>query len=85
MRALVCHKITDDLSGVEVRDVDRPTPGDGDVLIKVHATSINFPDILLCQGKYQLKLEPPFVDLSRSAWESLCQLKNWRRTHCQMP
>lgn len=61
MRALVCHKITDDLSGVEVRDVDRPAPGDGDVLIKVHATSINFPDILLCQGKYQLKLEPPFT------------------------
>ena len=61
MRALVCHKITDDLSGVAVRDVDRPAPGDGDVLIKVHATSINFPDILLCQGKYQLKLEPPFT------------------------
>lgn len=61
MRALVCHKITDDLSGVEIRDVDRPEPGDGEVLIKVQATSINFPDILLCQGKYQLKLEPPFT------------------------
>lgn len=61
MRALVCHEITDDLSGVEVCDVPVPTPGPGEVLIKVHASSINFPDILLCQGKYQLKLTPPFT------------------------
>lgn len=61
MRALVCHEITDDLSGVEVRDVPVPTPGPGEVLIKVEASSINFPDILLCQGKYQLKLTPPFT------------------------
>lgn len=61
MRALVCHKITDDLSGVDIREVDRPVPGPGEVLIKVAATSINFPDILLCQGKYQLKLDPPFT------------------------
>ena len=61
MRALVCHAITDDLSGVSIREVERPKPGPGEVLIQVRATSINFPDILLCQGKYQLKLEPPFT------------------------
>lgn len=61
MRALVCHKITDDLSGIDIREVDTPVPGPGEVLIKVEATSINFPDILLCQGKYQLKLPPPFT------------------------
>ena len=61
MRALVCHEMTEDLSGVEVRDVTVPKPGPDEVLIKVHATSINYPDILLCQGKYQLKLEPPFT------------------------
>lgn len=60
MRALVCHALSDDFSGVEIRDVPRPSPGPGEVLIKVHAASINFPDLLLCQGKYQLKLEPPF-------------------------
>lgn len=60
MRALVCHALSDDFSGVEIRDVARPRPGPGDVLIKVHAASINFPDLLLCQGMYQLKLEPPF-------------------------
>lgn len=61
MRALVCHKITDDLSGVEVLDVETPSPGPGEVLIEIKATSVNFPDILLCQGKYQLKLDPPFT------------------------
>lgn len=61
MRALVCHKLSEDFSGVEICDVPAPVPGAGEVLIKVHATSINFPDLLLCQGKYQLKLEPPFT------------------------
>jgi NADPH2:quinone reductase len=31
------------------------------VRIRIRATSLNYPDILLCQGKYQLKLEPPFT------------------------
>ncbi|GAB5454406.1 MAG: NADPH:quinone oxidoreductase family protein [Henriciella sp.] len=61
MRALVCHALSDDFSGVDVRDIPVPEPGPGQVRIKVRATSINFPDLLLCQGKYQLKLEPPFT------------------------
>lgn len=61
MRALVCHALSDDFSGVEVREIAVPEPGPGQVRIKVRATSINFPDLLLCQGKYQLKLEPPFT------------------------
>ena len=61
MRALVCHALSDDFSGVEIREVPVPEPGPGQVRIKVRATSINFPDLLLCQGKYQLKLEPPFT------------------------
>ena len=61
MRALVCHRLSDDFSGVEIREVRKPAPGPGQVLIEVRATSVNFPDLLLCQGKYQLKLEPPFT------------------------
>ena len=37
------------------------TPGHGEVRIRLRAVSVNFPDILLTQGKYQLKLEPPFT------------------------
>lgn len=61
MRALVCHELSDDLSGVEVRDVAMPEPGPDEVRIRLRAVSVNFPDILLTQGKYQLKLEPPFT------------------------
>ena len=67
MKALICHTISDDLSGIAIRDISTPTPGPNEVLIRVRAASVNYPDILLCQGKYQLKLEPPFtpgMDLS---------------------
>ena len=61
MRALVCSVLSDDLSGVGIEHVPVPAPGPGEVRIRIRATSLNFPDILLCQGKYQLKLEPPFT------------------------
>ncbi|MFZ4121508.1 MAG: NADPH:quinone oxidoreductase family protein [Caulobacterales bacterium] len=61
MRAVVCHAITPDLTGVEVRAVPTPSPGPGEALIRVRAASINFPDILMCQGRYQFKPDPPFT------------------------
>jgi NADPH:quinone reductase len=48
-------------SGVEVRDVPDPTPGPTDVLIRVHAVGVSFPDLLLSQGLYQLRPDPPFT------------------------
>jgi NADPH2:quinone reductase len=44
-----------------VRDLPMPEPGPGEVRVRVKAASVNFPDLLLTQGKYQLKLEPPFT------------------------
>ena len=38
-----------------------PEPGPGEVRVRVKAASVNFPDLLLTQGKYQLKLAPPFT------------------------
>lgn len=61
MRAFVCEAITEDLSGVSIQTIEKPEPGPGNVRVRVKAVSVNFPDILLCQGKYQLKLEPPFT------------------------
>jgi NADPH2:quinone reductase len=54
-------------SGVEVAEVDEPTPGPGDVLVEVHRVGLSFPDLLLSRGEYQLRPDPPFtlgVDLS---------------------
>jgi len=33
-------------------DIDTPTPGDGQLLIRVHATSVNRPDVIQRQGNY---------------------------------
>lgn len=61
MRALVCHALSADFSGVELADVAAPQPGPGQALIRVRAASVNFPDLLMCQGLYQFKPEPPFI------------------------
>ena len=61
MKALVCHTITDDFSGLAVRDLPIPTPARGEVLVKVKAASLNFPDLLMSQEKYQFKPPVPFT------------------------
>ena len=48
-------------SGVDVTEVDEPTPGPGDVLVEVHRVGLSFPDLLLSKGEYQLRPEPPFT------------------------
>ena len=61
MRALVCHRIGEDLSGLTVSRVDKPVPTADQVLVEVHYCGINFPDILSCQGRYQHRSDPPFI------------------------
>lgn len=61
MRAFVVRQLSDDLSGTAVEEVASPQPGAGDVLVQVEAAGVNFPDYLMCQGKYQFKPEPPFT------------------------
>jgi len=43
-----------------VEDVPSPTPGPGDVIISAKAASVNFPDVLIIQNKYQVKPPLPF-------------------------
>jgi len=42
-------------------------PGKGQVLIHIQAASLNFPDLLIVQNKYQMKPELPFVPGSEYA------------------
>ena len=42
-------------------EVDKPSPGEGEVLIRNHAAGLNFFDILQAQGKYQSKPSFPFT------------------------
>ncbi len=38
-----------------------PEPGPGEVVVRVHAAACNFPDILVCQGRYQERPPLPFT------------------------
>ncbi|MCA1188089.1 MULTISPECIES: NADPH:quinone oxidoreductase family protein [unclassified Saccharopolyspora] len=42
-------------------EVDDPRPGPGQLLVRVLATPVNFPDVLLCRGEYQIKPPLPFT------------------------
>lgn len=57
MKAVLCKAFGPPESLV-LEDVAAPTPGANEVLVKVHATALNFPDVLMIQGKYQS--QPPF-------------------------
>lgn len=60
MRALVCRAWGPPESLV-LEDIDEPAPGPGQVLVDVQAAGINFPDILVFAGQYQVRTEPPFI------------------------
>jgi NADPH2:quinone reductase len=47
--------------GLEVREVEKPTPAPNQVLIRVAATSVNFADIKSTYGNYHNAGEPPFI------------------------
>src|SRR4051812_28891963 len=43
-----------------VEDIPAPDPGPGEVVVSVRAASLNFPDVLIIQNKYQFKPPLPF-------------------------
>ncbi|GHE45899.1 oxidoreductase [Streptomyces longispororuber] len=46
---------------MRLAEADIPVPGDGQVLLKVRAANVNFPDALLCRGQYQITPQLPFT------------------------
>ncbi len=52
-------------------EIDRPPLADDEVRIGVHAAGVNFPDLLIIEGKYQYKPEPPFAPGGEVAGEVL--------------
>lgn len=61
MKALTVQSLSPDLSGVELAEVPQPTRQPGQVLVRVRAASLNFPDLLMTKGEYQLKPPLPFI------------------------
>ena len=60
MKALVCKAYGPPESLVIEQRAD-PVPGTDEVLVGVKAAGINFPDVLMIAGEYQVKTPPPFV------------------------
>ncbi len=60
MKALVVSALSPDLSGTALIDVPEPQAAPGKVLIQVNAAALNFPDLLMTRGEYQLKPPLPF-------------------------
>jgi NADPH2:quinone reductase len=61
MRAWRVHELGNPDDVLKLEDVPEPTPGPGQVLVKVRAAALNFFDGLMVQGLYQERPPLPFT------------------------
>jgi NADPH:quinone reductase len=61
MRAWQVHELGDPAAVMRLEDVDRPAPGEGQLLVRVRAAALNFPDVLMAQGRYQERPPLPYT------------------------
>ena len=57
MKAIVCNEWCKP-EDLKVSEIKSPTLDDNSVRVEIYASGVNFPDVLIVQGKYQYK--PPF-------------------------
>ena len=57
MKAIICNQFGQP-NTLQYQEVAPPSPKEDKILISVKACSVNFPDTLIIQGKYQFR--PPF-------------------------
>jgi NADPH:quinone reductase len=60
VKAVVVHE-HGPFASQRVESLPDPAPGPGEALIEVHAAGLNYPDILVIEGKYQILPPRPFV------------------------
>ena len=60
MRALIC-KAYGPVEDLIIGEWDDPVPGDNEVAFDVRAAALNFADILMVAGKYQVRTPVPFI------------------------
>lgn len=61
MRGLIVSELLPDFAGCALGEMATPAPGPQDVLIRVDAAALGFPDLLMTHGGYQHKPPLPFV------------------------
>ncbi len=57
------------IENIFITDRPEPRPGPGQVLVRMHAFSLNYRDIMVAEGAYNPKLRLPLVPLSDGAGE----------------
>jgi NADPH:quinone reductase-like Zn-dependent oxidoreductase len=80
MRALLSHE-PGGPDTLRITDLPSPTPGKGELLVRVRAAAINFPDVLIIEDKYQLKPTRPFAPGGEIAGEVIGVgegVENWQ-------
>lgn len=61
VKAVRVNALSDDITDIDLEDIELAAPGPDEVQIRIRACAINFPDLLMVQGKYQFKPPMPFT------------------------
>jgi NADPH2:quinone reductase len=61
VKAWRVHETGEPREAMRLDDVPTPSPGPGEVLLRVRAANVNFPDAMLCRGQYQIRPPLPFT------------------------
>lgn len=61
MRALRVNRLAGEFAGCALETIAVPQPGPGEVLLRVRAAALGFPDLLMTRGEYQAKPALPFT------------------------
>jgi NADPH:quinone reductase len=87
MHAWLCENPVG-VDALQWKELPTPQPKAGEVLVEIKAASLNFPDLLIVQNKYQMKPPLPFVPGSEYAGvvaavgEGVTQLKVGQSVAC---
>jgi NADPH2:quinone reductase len=61
MRAWQIHQLGEPRDALRLAEIPAPEPAPGQVLVRVLGAAANFPDVLMCQGSYQIRPPLPFT------------------------
>lgn len=60
IQAIVCEALSEDIGSVGLQELTLDEPAPGEIQVDLKACAVNFPDLLMIQGKYQFKPPLPF-------------------------
>ena len=61
MLAWQVRELGEPIDVLQLREAQDPQPEPGQILVRVLASAANFPDVLMCRGKYQVRPAMPFT------------------------